>query len=99
MTISVIIPCFNEENYLDNCLTTLAQQSLLPDEVILCNNNSTDNSVGIARKYLKKLPLIIIDQPVKGIIPTVEKAWRSGTGDIIIGLSVKKCWFFRQFSP
>ena len=84
MTISVIIPCFNEENYLDNCLTTLSQQTLLPDEVIICNNNSTDNSVVIAKNYLKKLPLKIINQPIKGIMPTVEKAWRSSTGDIII---------------
>jgi len=44
----------------------------------------TDSTVKIALKYKKLLPIGIIHQPIKGIIPTVEKAWRKSTGDIII---------------
>lgn len=84
MKISVIIPCFNEEDYLDNCLSTLATQTRPPDEVIVCDNNSTDKSVNIANKYSKALPLKVIKQPIKGIIPTVEKAWKSTSGELIV---------------
>ncbi len=84
MKISVIIPCFNEEKYLDSCFTSLVEQSLSADEVILCDNNSTDHSIGVARKYQKKLPLKIINQPIQGIMPTVEKAWQASSGDIIL---------------
>ncbi len=82
--ISVIIPCFNEAKYLDDCLKTLSVQSLMPDEVIICNNASTDSTVEIAKKYQDKLPIKIINQPIKGIIPTVEKAWRYAKGDFIV---------------
>lgn len=84
LKISVIIPCFNEAGYLDDCLKTLSQQSLMPDEVIICNNASTDSTLKIAKKYQNILPIRIIHQPKKGIIPTVEKAWRHATGDIIV---------------
>jgi glycosyltransferase involved in cell wall biosynthesis len=84
MRISVFIPCYNEEKYLDDCLTSLSKQTLLPDEVILCDNNSSDNSVLVANKYKKKLNLIVINETKQGIMPTVEKAWRATTGDILI---------------
>lgn len=84
LKVSVIIPCFNESNYLADCLISLSKQKLMPDEVILCDNASTDNSVQIAKKYKNILPLKIIHQPIKGIIPTVEKAWRYSTGDIVV---------------
>lgn len=84
MRISVIIPVFNEEKYLTACLTSLTKQALLPDEVIICDNNSTDKSETIVNSFQEKLPVIFLHQPTKGIIPTVEKAWRSATGDIII---------------
>lgn len=82
--VSIIIPCFNESQYLSNCLETLSKQSLMPDEVIICDNASTDGTIKIAKKFHKKLPLKIISQPIKGIIPTVEKAWRQSIGDIVV---------------
>lgn len=82
--ISVIIPCFNEEKYIEDCLISLSKQSLLPDEIIVCDNASTDSTVKIVQNYKKFLPIKIVSQPIKGIIPTVEKAWRESTGDIIV---------------
>lgn len=82
--ISIIIPCFNEEKYLEDCLNSLSKQTLMPDEVIICDNASTDSTVKISQKYKNILPLKIIHQPIKGIIPSVEKAWRESTGDIIV---------------
>lgn len=84
MKTSVIIPVFNEEKYLPNCLTSLENQSLQPDEIIIGDNNSTDRSVLIAKSYQPNLPIKIIRQPLKGIIPTIEKAWRESFGDIIV---------------
>lgn len=84
METSLIIPCLNEEKYLGKCLESVLNQTLLPDEVIVCDNGSKDNTVEVAKKYLKQLPLKILCEPKKGIIPTVEKAWRNSIGNIIL---------------
>jgi glycosyltransferase involved in cell wall biosynthesis len=84
MKVSVYIPCYNEEKYIEGCLSSLVHQTRFPDEVVVCDNNSTDNTLAIVKKYKKLLPLKIISQPVKGIRPTTEAAWRATTGDILV---------------
>lgn len=84
MKVSVYIPCYNEEKYIDGCLSSLTKQTRQPDEVVVCDNNSTDQTLKIIKKYKKLLPLKIISQAVKGIRPTTEAAWRATTGDIIV---------------
>ncbi len=51
LTLSIVIPVFNEENYIADCLNSIAAQSELPDEVIIVDNNSSDRSIEIAKKY------------------------------------------------
>src|SRR5437868_10767389 len=51
LTLSIVIPAYNEENYLKACLDSVAKQSLKPDEVIVVDNNSTDRTVEIAKRY------------------------------------------------
>lgn len=41
--ISVIIPVYNTERYLDKCLTSVINQSFKDIEIILINDGSTDN--------------------------------------------------------
>jgi glycosyltransferase involved in cell wall biosynthesis len=53
MLISVVIPAYNEEQYLGRCLAALARQTCPADrfEVILVDNGSTDATAEIARRY------------------------------------------------
>lgn len=51
LTLSIVIPVFNEEGHLADCLDSIAAQTEIPDEVIVVDNNSTDASVEIARSY------------------------------------------------
>lgn len=51
MKISVIVPAYNEEKYIKNCLDSLIKQSEKPDEIIVVNNNSTDNTVSIVKTF------------------------------------------------
>jgi len=50
-SLSIIIPAYNEERCLEACLDAIAQQTDMPDEVIVVDNNSTDRTVAIARSY------------------------------------------------
>ncbi len=51
LTLSIIIPAYNEEHYIRSCLDSIAQQTIMPDEVILVDNNCTDDTVNIANEY------------------------------------------------
>lgn len=51
LTLSIIIPAYNEEHYLRACLDSIAAQTDSPDEVLVVDNNSTDTTVAIAKEY------------------------------------------------
>ena len=52
--VSVIVPVYNVENYLEKCLDSLANQTLKEIEIIVVNDGSPDNSQKIIDKYSKK---------------------------------------------
>jgi len=52
--ISVIIPVYNKEKYLGECLDSIFNQTLKDIEVICVNDGSTDNSLEILKEYEKK---------------------------------------------
>lgn len=52
--ISVIVPVYNAEKYVDECLNSLVNQTLSEIEIICINDGSTDNSLKILDKYAKK---------------------------------------------
>lgn len=49
--ISIIIPVYNVEKYLDKCLDTVINQTYKNIEIIIVNDGSTDNSLDICNKY------------------------------------------------
>lgn len=52
--VSVIVPVYNVEKYLDKCLTSLVNQTLKDIEIIVVNDGSPDKSQKIVDKYVKK---------------------------------------------
>lgn len=58
MDISIVIPVFNEEVFLKQCLTSLITQTYPIRELIIVDDGSTDNSVQIAQSFVKKHPFI-----------------------------------------
>jgi len=59
-TVSVIIPVFNNESTLQRAISSCLKQTHLPVEIILVNNNSTDNSQIIINENLLRNPEIIV---------------------------------------
>lgn len=52
--ISVVITTFNGQDYLLQQLTSILNQTLRPNEVIICDDNSTDNTIEIVQKFISK---------------------------------------------
>jgi len=66
--ISIIVPVYNVEKYLERCLDTLLNQTYSKLEIILVNDGSTDNSGAICDKYERKDKRIkVIHQLNKGL--------------------------------
>ena len=65
--ISVILPVYNVENYLSECLDSIVNQTLKDIEIICLNDGSTDNSLSILKEYASKDSRIkIIDKENEG---------------------------------
>lgn len=60
MTIAVIIPCLNEEQYIGKLLEDLTKQDAKPNEVFVVDCHSKDRTVKVAKKFMGRLPLCIL---------------------------------------
>ncbi|WHN17805.1 glycosyltransferase family 2 protein [Campylobacter jejuni] len=58
--VSIIIPIYNVEKYLDECLKSVVNQSYKDLDIILVDDGSIDNSLNIAKEYAKKDERILI---------------------------------------
>lgn len=68
ITVSVIIPVFNAEKYLKECLNSLIAQTLTSCEFIFVNDGSVDSSQSIIENYQKKdQRIVLINQENNGV--------------------------------
>ena len=65
--VSIIVPIYNVENYLRQCLDSISEQTYKNFECILINDGSTDNSKQIAEEYLVDSRFTLINQSNKGL--------------------------------
>lgn len=81
--VSVIVPAYNEENSIKKCLTSIFSQDFPIDnyEVIVVNNNSTDKTAEIIKKYFPKVKLI--SEKKQGVVFARIKGVESAKGKII----------------
>ncbi|WAP52485.1 glycosyltransferase family A protein [Arthrobacter sp. ATA002] len=78
-TVSVVIPCLNDAAALEACLSSLTRQSLQPAEIVVVDNNSTDSSAAVARRFGAR----VITEPVPGIPAAAAAGYDAAGGDII----------------
>lgn len=53
--VSILIPCYNHENFLDDCLKSLIHQTYENIELLICDDCSPDNSFAKIKSYEKEL--------------------------------------------
>lgn len=87
--ISIIIPAYNQGEYLEDAIESAYNQTLPAHEIIVVNDGSTDNTAEIAERYtFKHLPGIespvrVIHQVNKGLASARNTAIMAATGDYI----------------
>jgi len=88
MKVSICIPTFNQEKYVELAIRSAHEQTLKPFEIIVSNDCSTDGTKAILDRLEKEIPeLKIIHQPINlGIAKNVDACLRAGSGNYIIRL-------------
>ena len=82
--VSVIIPVYNVENYLRECLDSIVNQTLKDIEIILVDDGSTDSSLSICNEYAQKDNRItVLTQQNKGVGAARNKGLERATGDYL----------------
>jgi len=82
--VSIIIPIYNVEQYLHECLDSVVAQTLKDIEVICVNDGSTDGSLGILEEYAQKdCRIKVISKPNSGYGHTMNVGLENATGEYI----------------
>lgn len=82
--LSILVPIFNVEKYLDECLNSLAKQTLKDVEVICINDGSTDGSSNILQRYAKKYTnFTVINKKNSGYGDSMNQGLKKATGEYI----------------
>jgi glycosyltransferase involved in cell wall biosynthesis len=78
--ISLVIPAYNEEKYLGECLKSALQNGKDLFEIIVVNNASTDQTVAVAEAFSN---VKVINATEKGLTKARQKGFEASGGDII----------------
>ena len=82
--VSVIVPIYNMEKYLKQCLDSIVTQTLQEKEIICINDGSTDQSGDILKDYAKEYPYItVINQPNSGVAFSRNLGIRTAQGEFV----------------
>lgn len=82
--VSVIVPIYNVEKYLERCLKSIINQTYKNLEIILVNDGSPDNSLVICEKYKKQdNRIIILNKKNGGLSSARNEGLKIATGDYI----------------
>lgn len=85
--ISVIVPIYNAESYLKECLDSLCNQTYQHIEIICVNDGSTDGSMDILQAYQQKDSRIkVINQSNQGLAEARNAALKTARGEWVTGV-------------
>ena len=83
--ISIIIPLYNKERYIEDCVHSITSQGFSSYEIVIVNDGSTDASLSIAQKLSQGNPSIrVIDKPNGGVSSARNCGVKAAKGDWVL---------------
>ena len=83
--VSIIVPVYNTEQYLERCLESINEQTLEEYEVLIINDGSTDNSEEKCRCFIADKPKFrLINKQHGGLTSARFYGWKEATGKYIV---------------
>ena len=96
MKISIAMAVYNGERFIREQLASFLQQTILPDELVVSDNASTDRTVEIVREFAARAPFpvrLYINERNLGVSKNFERAIRECSGDIIFPSDCDDVWY------
>lgn len=92
--ISVVVPIYNVEKYIVKCLESIVNQNYKDFELLLVNDGSKDNSIKLAKEYLKdkNLDYRIINKENGGLASARNAGIKKAKGEYIAFLDSDDCY-------
>lgn len=82
--VSIIVPVYNTAQYLEQCLSSLCNQTLRNIEILCVNDGSTDASEAIIREFCARDPRVrLVNQPNAGVCEARKNGIRRARGEYI----------------
>ena len=81
--ISIILPVYNGETYLEDSIKSILNQTYQNFELIIINDGSTDSSHLIIEKFLKSNKIIYRSRKNKGLVKTLNEGIKLSSGNYI----------------
>ena len=83
--ISIIVPVYNAENYLEKCLQSVFNQDFDDYEVVIVNDGSTDGSVKVIQKFIRKYneKIVLIEKENGGLSLARNIGIQKATGEYV----------------
>lgn len=88
--VSVLITCYNYGSYLQRCLDSVFSQTRLPDEVVVVDDGSEDDTPEVARRFQR---VRYVRQKNRGYAAASNRAVAESSGDILCHLDADDYWF------
>ncbi|BCI90958.1 hypothetical protein NIIDMKKI_61640 [Mycobacterium kansasii] len=86
-SVAIVIPAYNEGRIIGRCLESCIAQTSAPDEIIVVNNKSTDDTLAVVRRYQRRhrqLNIRLLEQnDHQGLIPTRNHGFDHARSDVI----------------
>lgn len=93
--VSVAMCTYNGEKFIEEQINSLLSQTLLPDEIVICDDNSSDKTIEIINKIKQTSNVDVklhINKPGLGVFKNFEKAISLCNGDIIFTCDQDDIW-------
>ena len=85
--VSIVIPCYNQAQYLENTVQSALASDYRPIEILIVNDGSKDHSLSIAQKLSAQNELVrVIDQKNSGVASARNKGISEAKGEYILPL-------------
>jgi glycosyltransferase domain-containing protein len=86
LTVSVLLCNYNHARYLPDSLSAICNQTRLPEEVIVLDDGSTDNSLDIIEAFARRYPFIRVlkNETNRGLLYSINRALNEARYDFIV---------------
>jgi glycosyltransferase involved in cell wall biosynthesis len=93
LSVAAVIPLYNGGQYIEAALRSVVAQTVLPDEIIVVNDGSTDDGPAIVAKFAEMRPITILTKPNGGQSSARNMGVAHARSDLIAFLDQDDIWY------